>query len=127
MFSPGETLGVNLFLSTLSFDAIKTLADCIFRAIRQIFDSPIILHIRYTDATGLSIAVIVSPLTSLMLDQQTKFAPRGLKVNFVGEQQSDPLAKQNVLQGNVQLVYITSENLIENNESDSPYAICVCT
>ena len=66
--------------------------------------------IRYTDATGLSIAVVVSPLTSLTLDQP-KFAPRGLKVDFVGEHQSDPLAKQNVLQGNVQLVYITPENL----------------
>ena len=59
--------------------------------------------------------MVVSPLTSLMLDQHTNFFPRGLKVEFVGEQQCDPSAKQqNVLQGKIQLVYITPENLIEN-------------
>ena len=71
------------------------------------------LRNNYTDTTG-SITVVVSPLTSLMLDQNTRFILRGLKVEFVGQQQSDPLAKQNVLQGKIQLVYITPENLIDN-------------
>ena len=58
--------------------------------------------------------MVVSPLTSLMLDQNTRFILQGLKVEFVGQQQSDPLAKQNVLQGKIQLVYIIPENLIDN-------------
>ena len=36
-----------------------------------------------------SLAVVVSPLTSLMMDQRQKFVPTGLTVEFVGEAQKD--------------------------------------
>ena len=42
----------------------------------------------YTGREG-SIAVIVSPLTSLMMDQKLKFTPTGIRVEFVGEAQEN--------------------------------------
>jgi len=36
-----------------------------------------------------SLAVVVSPLTSLMMDQRQRFAPTGFTVGFVGEAQKD--------------------------------------
>ena len=49
-----------------------------------------------------------------MMDQQAKYSPRGLKVEFVGEAQTDLSCKERVLSGEVQLVFITPENIIEN-------------
>ena len=37
-----------------------------------------------------SIVICVSPLTSLMLDQQQNFSRYGLATEFVGEAQEDP-------------------------------------
>ena len=39
---------------------------------------------RTAGTTG-SIVVCISPLTSLMMDQQAKFSPLGLRTEFVGE------------------------------------------
>ena len=36
-----------------------------------------------------SVVVCVSPLTSLMMDQRTKFSPKGIETEFVGEDQHD--------------------------------------
>lgn len=41
-----------------------------------------------------SIVVCITPLTSIMLDQHTKFSVKGLRTDFVGEAQSDPKAEQ---------------------------------
>ena len=49
-----------------------------------------------------------------MMDQQAKYSITGLKVEFVGEAQTDLACKKKVLKGEVQLVYITPENIIEN-------------
>ena len=49
----------------------------------------------------------ISPLTSLTMDQYAKFAAKGLKVEFVGEAQSDHDARNRVLKGEAQLVLIT--------------------
>ena len=57
-----------------------------------------------------SLAVVVSPLTSLMMDQRQKFVPKGLRVEFVGEAQKDDAVCINVLNGDVQLVYISPES-----------------
>ena len=54
--------------------------------------------------------VCVSPLTALMMDQKAKYSPKGLKVEFVGEAQTD----MSVLNGEVQLVFITPENQLDN-------------
>ena len=56
----------------------------------------------------------ITPLALLMMDQQAKYSLTGLKVEFVGEAQTDMLCKTKVLQGQVQLVYITPENIIES-------------
>ena len=39
-----------------------------------------------------SIVICVSPLTSLMMEQRTRFSHRGLSAEFVGELQTDPLS-----------------------------------
>ena len=72
------------------------------------------MYILIPDIEG-SIVVCINPLTSLMIDQQAKYAPRGLQTDFVGEEQLDPAVKDRVLQGKVQLVYITPECIIDNN------------
>ena len=56
----------------------------------------------------------ISPLTSLMMDQRSKFTPRGLTAEFVGEAQTDHAAERSVLRGEAQLVFITPESLIGN-------------
>ena len=61
-----------------------------------------------------SICVCISPLTALMMDQQSKFASLGLLVEYVGESQNDKSVIQRVLHGQVQLVYITPENIMDN-------------
>ena len=59
-----------------------------------------------------SIVLCVSPLTLLMLDQRSKFSPRGLSVEFVGEAQESSEAMNEVKKGKVQLVYTSPESLI---------------
>jgi len=49
-----------------------------------------------------------------MVDQQSKFSPKGLSTEYVGEAQPDLAVKRKVLNGDVQLVYISPECLIMN-------------
>ena len=65
-------------------------------------------------ATGVtnSIAVCVSPLTAIMQEQAQRFTATG---GFVGETQKDPIVRQKVLNGDLDLVYISPENLINNS------------
>jgi hypothetical protein len=46
------------------------------------------------------------------MDQREKFSPKGITTNFVGEDQIDQTAIHNVLNGEIQLVYISSESLV---------------
>ena len=48
------------------------------------------------------------------MDQKAKFTPRGIVTEFVGEAQEDQTAIKNVLQGKVQLVFISPEALLHN-------------
>ena len=64
-------------------------------------------------STG-SIVLCVSPLTSLMLDQCSKFSSKGLSVDFVGEAQESSEALNEVKKGRIQLVYTSPESLISN-------------
>lgn len=56
----------------------------------------------------------ISPLTSLMMDQQQKYSLKGLTTAYVagGIERSD---KESVLKGEFQLIYITPESIIENS------------
>ena len=49
-----------------------------------------------------------------MMDQRAKFAPLGLSTEFVGEAQEDPTATRKVLEGKIQLVYISPEAILKN-------------
>ena len=62
-----------------------------------------------------SIAVCVSPLTAIMQEQARRFTAAGIKSGFVGEAQKDPDVRQKVLDGDLNLVYISPENLINNS------------
>ena len=44
-----------------------------------------------------SVALIVSPLASLMIDQKARFLPRGISAEFLGEAQHDARALQRVI------------------------------
>ena len=53
-----------------------------------------------------SIVVVITPLIALMVDQKKNFAHTGVSVEFVGKAQDD--------KGEVQLVYISLENILNN-------------
>ena len=57
----------------------------------------------------------VSPLISLMMDQKAKLSSRGLACQFVGQAQEDEDAIDDVLNGKVQLVFISPENPLQDN------------
>ena len=61
-----------------------------------------------------SIAVVITPLTALMLDQNRRFSSMGINVEFVGSTQDDLTATMAVLNGTVQLVFISPENILNN-------------
>ena len=49
-----------------------------------------------------------------MKEQTARFSSIGISAEFVSEGQTDPTAKSRVLNGNVQLVFISPENLLCN-------------
>ena len=49
-----------------------------------------------------------------MMDQKSKFSPRGIVTEFVGETQSDKSAIDRVMKGSIQLVFISPESIICN-------------
>ena len=58
--------------------------------------------------------MVVTPLISLMLDQRNKFILRGITTEFVGDAQTNEQAVERVINGQVQLVYISPESLLQN-------------
>ena len=50
-----------------------------------------------------------------MIDQRQKFALKSLSVEFVGEAQTDDSSIKAVLQGRIQLVYLSPESLLNNH------------
>ena len=63
---------------------------------------------------GESIVLCISPLNSLMIDQQRSFGARGIHVEFVGEAQNDKDTVKRVVEGSVPLVLISPENITSN-------------
>jgi len=51
-----------------------------------------------------------------MLDQQHKFFLKGIKAEFVGEAQTDFAVISRVVKGDVQLLFISPENLLNNDK-----------
>ena len=58
--------------------------------------------------------VCISHLTLLMMDQHHIYSPKCLSSEFVGEVQSDPAARDKILNSDDQLVFITPECIITN-------------
>ena len=63
-----------------------------------------------------SIAVIITPLIALIINQKRSFKHRGITVEFVGEAQNDEKAAMSVLKGEIQLVYISPESILNNKK-----------
>ena len=61
------------------------------------------VYIIHLGKTG-SIVLCVSPLTTLMMDQKSKFVPMGIQAEVIAER-SDEEAVKRVLNGQAQLVY----------------------
>ena len=63
-----------------------------------------------------SIAICVSPLTALMMEQRAKMSTKGVASEFVGELQQDVDALEGVKKGQFQLLYmyISHESLLCN-------------
>ena len=66
----------------------------------------------HVGVTG-SIVVCLSPLTSLMMDQHSKYSSRGFCSKFIGEAQHYTKARQRVLDGEAQLIFITLESIMQ--------------
>ena len=49
-----------------------------------------------------------------MIDQKRSFKHKGITVEFVGEAQHDKMAATSVLKGEIQLVYISPECILNN-------------
>ena len=62
--------------------------------------------------------MIITPLISLMLDQKETFVQKDLKVDFVGKAQHNEQALEAVINGQIQLVYVSPESLLENKCSE---------
>jgi len=50
-----------------------------------------------------------------MFDQKKRFSVMGLRAEFVGSARDDPTATDTMLNGTVQLVFISPENLLTNS------------
>jgi len=50
-----------------------------------------------------------------MFNQKKRFSVMGLRAEFVGNAQDDPTATAAILNGTVQLVFISLENLLNNS------------
>jgi len=64
---------------------------------------------------GKSILLCICPSTAIMIEQK-EFTSLGLSVEFLGEAQTDSTASHRVVNGDVQLVLISSENLLCNTK-----------
>lgn len=49
-----------------------------------------------------------------MIDQQQKFVMKGIKAEFVGEAQTDQAAISRVMKGELQLLYISPESILNS-------------
>ena len=58
----------------------------------------------------------ISPLLSIMMDQQLRYKNDHFLVELIGEAQADHAVVDKVLNGKVQLLYISPENILENKK-----------
>lgn len=61
-----------------------------------------------------SIALCISPLTALMMEQRSKFTVKGIRAEYVGQLQQDILALAAIKNGEFQLLYVSPECILSN-------------
>ena len=61
-----------------------------------------------------SIALCLSPLMALMMEQRSKFTVKGIRAEFVGQLQHAILALTAVKHGKFQLLYVSPECMLSN-------------
>ena len=67
----------------------------------------------YFTGTPGSIVVCINPLTSIMMEQSSKFKSRGINVEFVNEE-TDTCHRKRITKGEVQRVFISPESFLNN-------------
>ena len=106
-------------LLPFAFDRIRgKIIDCLntqlaYTARTYVLGDLLLLFLNFSAVTT-SIVVCISPLTSSMVDQKAKFTPRGLRTEYVTESQINTEGEDDILKGEVQLVYISPESLLYN-------------
>ena len=63
-----------------------------------------------------SIVIVITPLIALMVDQKQNLIQMGISVEFVGEAQCSEEAVQSVVKGEIQLVFISPESILNNKK-----------
>ena len=63
--------------------------------------------------TSGSIVVCISPLTGIMMEQQSKYKPKGIDVEYICED-IDSVTRKHITKGEVQLVFVSPESIINN-------------
>jgi ATP-dependent DNA helicase RecQ len=71
--------------------------------------APVVFDTIYPFSSGRSIALVISPLTSLMQDQVRYLKSVGISAEFIGEDQMSEDANQLVERGECQIVYGSPE------------------
>ena len=59
--------------------------------------------------------ICISPLTAIMVDQREKLKAKNVNVEFIGEAQMDYSVKDKVIQGKIELVFISPESILCNS------------
>ena len=80
-----------------------------YASLPYVFD---MLRYKISEGQHSSIAVVVSPLSSLMQDQVKIYNAKELKAAFVGQDQKDDAIKADVVNGHYSLVYMSPESML---------------
>ena len=62
------------------------------------------------------IVICISPLVALMMDQRDKFTKLGISAEFIAEEWSDVETVKGVKEGKHQLVFISPESMLANDQ-----------
>ena len=73
-----------------------------------------IINFHHLGKSG-SLVVCISPFSTIMMDWKVKLSALGWDVEIVGESKTDKAAFDRVINGEVQLVYISPENIINKS------------
>lgn len=80
-----------------------------YASLPYVFD---VLRNKISEGQHSSIAVVFSPLSSLMQDQVKIYNAKELKAAFVGQDQKNDAIKADVVNGHYSLVYISPESML---------------